>query len=143
MRGWIVAGLVLTVSVPWAAAEPKERDRRKVDAEVTDVLAVIGPLVEALGATEARTQEAPRLLAEALRTGNTDTAAWASIVRWVLFEKEEKVAAGLTEALRAVPAPTSAPTPNAGTVRRRRSSAPSPVCCATRSPTRAAMATRS
>ena len=109
MRGWIVAGLVLTVSVPWAAAEPKERDRRKVDAEVTDVLAVIGPLVEALGATEARTQEAPRLLAEALRTGNTDTAAWASIVRWVLFEKEEKVAAGLTEALRAVPAPTSGP----------------------------------
>src|SRR4029079_3170152 len=35
--------------------------------------------------------------------------AWASIVRWVLFEKEEKVAAGLTEALRAVPAPTSGP----------------------------------
>jgi hypothetical protein len=105
-RGLIVAGLVLTTSVPWAAAEPKGRDRRKVDAEVLDVLAVIGPLAEALGATEARTQEAPRLLAEALRSGNTDTAAWASIVRWVLFEKEEKVAAGLTEALRAVPAPT-------------------------------------
>jgi hypothetical protein len=110
-RGWVVvvAGLVLTASVPWAAAEPKHRDRRKVDAEVRDVLAVIGPLVEALGATEARTQDAPRLLAEALRSGDTDTAAWASIVRWVLFEKEEKVAAGLTEALRAVPAPTSGP----------------------------------
>jgi hypothetical protein len=93
-RGLIVAGLVLATSVPWAAAEPKEHDRRKVDAEVRDVLSVIGPLVEALGATEARTQEAPRLLAEALRSGNTDTAAWASIVRWVLFEKEEKVAAG-------------------------------------------------
>jgi hypothetical protein len=105
-RGLIVAGLVLATSVRWAAAEPKEHDRRKVDAEVRDVLSVIGPLVEALGATEARTQEAPRLLAEALRSGNTDTAAWASIVRWVLFEKEEKVAAGLTEALRAVPAPT-------------------------------------
>jgi hypothetical protein len=104
-RGLIVAGLVLTTSVPWAAAEPKERDRRKVDAEVRDVLAVIGPLVEALGATEARTQDAPRLLTEALRSGTTDTAAWASIVRWVLFEKEEKVAAGLTEALRAVPPP--------------------------------------
>jgi hypothetical protein len=108
-RGLIVAGLVLTTSVPWAVAEPKERDRRKVDAEVTDVLAVIGPLVEALGATEARTQEAPRLLAEALRSGNTDTAAWASIVRWVLFEKEEKVAAGLTEALRAAAPPASGP----------------------------------
>ena len=48
-RGLIVAGLVLTTSVPWAAAEPKEHDRRKVDAEVRDVLSVIGPLMEALG----------------------------------------------------------------------------------------------
>lgn len=104
-RGLIVAGLVLTTSVPWAAAEPKERDRRKVEAEVRDVLSVIGPLAEALGATEARTQDAPRLLADALRSGTTDTAAGASIVRWVLFEKEEKVAAGLTEALRGVPPP--------------------------------------
>jgi hypothetical protein len=109
MRGLIVAGLVLTTSVPWAAAEPKQRDRRKVDAEVRDVLAVIGPLVEALGATEARTQDAPRLLTEALRSGSADTAAVASIVRWVLFEKEEKVAAGLTEALRAVPPPPDGP----------------------------------
>jgi hypothetical protein len=107
MRGLIVAGLVLTTSVPWAEAGRKDRDRVKVDAEVADVLAVIGPLVEALGATEARTEDAPRLLAEALRTGDVDTAAWASIVRWVLFEKEEKVAAGLTAALRAVPAPTT------------------------------------
>jgi hypothetical protein len=108
-RGLVVAGLVLMMSVPWAAAEPKARDRRRVDrkgdAEVLDVLAVIGPLAEALGATEASTRDAPRLLADALRSGTTDTAAWASIVRWVLFEKEEKVAAGLTEALRAVPAP--------------------------------------
>jgi len=110
-RGLVVAGLVLMTSAPWASAEPKGRDRRrgdrKVDAEVLDVLAVIGPLAEALGATEASTRDAPRLLADALRSGTTDTAAWASIVRWVLFEKEEKVAAGLTEALRAVPAPTS------------------------------------
>src|ERR1051325_9054417 len=101
MRQWIVAGLVLTASVPWAAGEPKDKDRAKVDAEGRDVLPGIAPLVEALGATEARTQDAPRLLAEALRSGTTDTAAWASIVRWVLFEKEEKVAAGLQEAPRA------------------------------------------
>jgi HEAT repeats len=106
-RGLVVAGLVLMTSVPWAAAEPKRRDRKHVDAEVLDVLAVIGPLAEALGATEASTRDAPRLLADALRSGTTDTAAWASIVRWVLFEKEEKVAAGLTEALRAVPAPST------------------------------------
>lgn len=104
-RVWVVAGLVVTMSAPWVSVEAKDRDRRKVDAEVRDVLSVIGPLMEALGGTEARTQDAPRLLADALRSGETDTAAWASIVRWVLFEKEEKVAAGLTEALRAVPVP--------------------------------------
>jgi hypothetical protein len=111
MRGLIVAGLVVATSVPWAAAEPKDkgRGRRNVDAEVTDVLSAIGPLMEALGGTESATKDAPRLLADALRRGDTDTAAWAAIVRWVLFEKEERVAAGLAEALRAVPAPVSGP----------------------------------
>lgn len=109
-RGLMVVGLVLmtsVTSVPWAAAEPK--GRRPAEAEVKDVLALIGPIVEALGATEVRTEDAPRLLADALRSGTTDTAAWASIVRWVLFEKEEKVAAGLAEALAAVPPPASGP----------------------------------
>jgi HEAT repeat protein len=107
MRRFLVFGLVFLTSASWAAAEPKSRDRRRVDAEVQDVLSLIGPVMEALGATEARTQDAPRLLAEALRTGQTDTAAWASIVRWVLFEKEERVAAGLAEALNAVPMPAT------------------------------------
>jgi HEAT repeats len=111
MRGLMVAGLVVLTSGPWAAAEPKDgrRHRGSSEAEVADVLSVIGPLMEALGATEAATEDAPRLLSEALRSGTTDTAAWASIVRWVLFEKEEKVAAGLAEALRAVPAPAGGP----------------------------------
>ena len=108
-HGLMVVGLVFVTSAPWAAAEPRDRDRRRVDAEVQDVLSLIGPLMEALGATEARTQDAPRLLSEALRTGKTDTAAWASIVRWVLFEKEERVAAGLADALTAVPLPAGGP----------------------------------
>ena len=74
-RGLVVAGLVLMTSAPWAGAEPKGRHRKHVDAEVLDVLAVIGPLAEALGATEASTRDAPRLLADALRSGTTDTAA--------------------------------------------------------------------
>ena len=86
--------------------------------------------MEALGATEARTQDAPRLLSEALRTGKTDTAAWASIVRWVLFEKEERVAAGLADALtRGARCPPADPTPSGGTRRRAPSSAPSPPSC--------------
>lgn len=108
-HGLMVVGLVFLTSAPWAAAGSKSHDRRPVDAEVRDVLSLIGPVMEALGATEGRTAEAPRLLADALRTGRTDTAAWASIVRWVLFEKEERVAAGLAEALSAVPPPTSGP----------------------------------
>lgn len=105
-RGLMVAGLVLMTS-PFVAAEPK--GRRPAEAEVRDVLSVIGPIMEALGATQGRAEDGPRLLAEALRSGTTDTAAWASIVRWVLFEREEKVAAGLAEALKAVPPPTGGP----------------------------------
>jgi HEAT repeat protein len=111
-HGWRVVGLVVAMAVasaPWASAGHKERRRRAAEAEVTDVLAVLGPLAEALGATPARADEAPRLLAEALRTGTTDTASWASIVRWVLTEREEKVAAGLAAALQAAPAPASGP----------------------------------
>jgi hypothetical protein len=108
-HGFTVVGLVFLTSAPLAAAGSRPHDLRAVDAEVRDVLSLIGPFMEALGATEGRTEEGPRLLAEALRTGRTDSAAWATIVRWVLFEKEERVAAGLAQALRAVPAPTSGP----------------------------------
>lgn len=94
-HGWRVVGLVVAMAVtfaPWASAGHKDRRRRQVDAEVT-----------------ARSEDAPRLLADALRTGHTDTAAWASIVRWVLMEREERVAAGLAAALQAVPPPASGP----------------------------------
>jgi hypothetical protein len=109
MRGFVAVGAVFLLSASWVAAEPRGRDRRPVEAEVQDVLTLIGPMMEALGATETRAQDGPQLLAEALRSGQTDTAAWASVVRWVLFEKEEKVAAGLARALGGVELSGSGP----------------------------------
>lgn len=107
--GLAVVGFVFLTSTPWAAAESRRHERRGVDAEVGEVLNLIGPMMEALGATDARAEDGPRLLAEALRSGQTDTAAWASVVRWVLFEKEEKVAAGLARALQAMPSTATGP----------------------------------
>jgi hypothetical protein len=53
------------------------------------------------GPPEQRERDAPRLLAEALRSGTADAETIATIVRWVLEEKEEKVAPGLAAALAA------------------------------------------
>ncbi len=36
---------------------------------------------------------------EAVRTGTADLAAFAAIADWILYEKEEKVAAGLADVL--------------------------------------------
>ena len=41
--------------------------------------------------------DAPRLLKEAVRAGDADIAAFAAIADWILYEKEEKVAAGLVD----------------------------------------------
>jgi hypothetical protein len=105
----VVAGFILLASAPWAAAESRGRDLRPVDAEVADVLTLIGPMMDALGGTEARAQDGSRLLIDALRSGQMDTAAWASVVRWVLFEKEERVAAGFARALETIVLPGSGP----------------------------------
>jgi hypothetical protein len=53
--------------------------------------------------------DAPRLLAEAVRKGDADLATFAAITHWILYEKEEKVAAGLAEALATVDLPASGP----------------------------------
>ena len=53
-------------------------------------------------ARRANRADAPRLLKEAVRTGDADIAAFAAIADWILYEKEEKVAAGLTDVLAAV-----------------------------------------
>ena len=105
----VAVGFIFLSSVPWAAAESRRHDRRAAEAEVRDVLSLIGPMMDSLGATEASAQDGSRLLTDALRSGQMDTAAWASVVRWVLFEKEERVAAGLARALETVALPGSGP----------------------------------
>jgi hypothetical protein len=44
-------------------------------------------------------EDAGRLMKEAVRTGTADAAAFAAIAEWILYEKEEKVAAGLADVL--------------------------------------------
>ncbi len=46
--------------------------------------------------------DAPQLLKEAVRTGTADAEAFAAISDWILYEKEERVAAGLADALAAI-----------------------------------------
>lgn len=46
--------------------------------------------------------DAPRLLKDAVRTGDADLATFAAIADWILHEKEEAVAAGLADVLSAV-----------------------------------------
>ncbi len=48
---------------------------------------------------EARRQDAPRLMKDAVAAGTIDTADFAAIADWILHEKEENVAAGLIEVL--------------------------------------------
>jgi hypothetical protein len=108
-RGLLVVALVVAVSVPSAFAGPKKKKPRSDDADVLDALALIGPIVAALAASDSPPADAPRLLSEALRTGTADARSAAAIAQWVLTEKEEKVAAGMVDALREVQPPTSGP----------------------------------
>jgi hypothetical protein len=104
----MVVALVLAVSVPSAFAGAKHNKKAPTgDQEVLDALALIGPIVAALAGPEAPAEDAPRLLSEALRGGTADPRSAAAIVRWVLTEKEEKVAAGVADALRDVHPPAS------------------------------------
>ncbi|HUG52685.1 MAG TPA: hypothetical protein VMR21_03760 [Vicinamibacteria bacterium] len=99
-----VAALLLTTAASVWAGEGEAAKPPRAEAEVLDLLSAVAPLVEALSGSTAGADEAPRLLAEALRTGTIDGAAWGRVVRWVLNEKEETVARGLADVLRSVPA---------------------------------------
>jgi HEAT repeat protein len=105
----MVVALVLAVSVPSAFAGSKKQKAQSGDQDVLDALALIGPIVAALAGPDAPAEDAPRLLSEALRSGTADPRSAAAIVRWVLTEKEEKVAAGVANALRDVHPPASGP----------------------------------
>jgi hypothetical protein len=63
------------------------------------MLVALISLAPALRAAAEPPKDAPRLLGEALRSGTADAETIATIVRWVLEEKEENVAPGLAAAL--------------------------------------------
>jgi hypothetical protein len=68
---------------------------------VMALVAAAAPLASAGtdGPRQAGREDAPRLMKEAVRTGTADMAAFAAIADWILYEKEEKVAAGLADVL--------------------------------------------
>lgn len=90
-----------------AAAGTRQKTRRTDDNEMREAAAVIAAIADAMGNAGARRGEAAGLLKEAVRTGTADAEAFATIAAWILYEKEEKVAAGLADVLGAV-GPTSA-----------------------------------
>jgi HEAT repeat protein len=80
--------------------------KRELGMSMAVVLAAAAMAAAAPGdedvARRAGREDAPRLLKEAVRTGTADAGAFAAIADWILYEKEEKVAAGLAEALGAL-----------------------------------------
>ena len=59
-------------------------------------------------------EDAPRMLKEAVRTGTADAAAFAAIADWILYEKEEAVAAGLVDVLAALDPAIAGASPGTG-----------------------------
>jgi hypothetical protein len=104
MRVVILAGLVSLASLTSAfAAEKPRRDRRADDMrEMRNAIATLTAVIEAASRPSSRVDDAPWLLKESLRNGVVDPEAMGAIIRWVLYEKEEKVAAAFADALDAV-----------------------------------------
>jgi HEAT repeat protein len=103
MKRMLMLALVMCLATgPWAYGETLKGGRR-ADAELGEALAAIGPLLDAVMRPGVPGADAPRLLLEALRSGTADAETAAAILRWVLHEKEERVAAGFIDALKAVP----------------------------------------
>jgi HEAT repeat protein len=108
MRVLMLVTLTSLVPVQWSAAEAP-RGARGGEAEMVEALTTLGAIVDAALRPSSRTEDAPRLLAEALKSGTADTASMAAILRWVLEAKEEAVAAGFADALRTIDATAGRP----------------------------------
>jgi hypothetical protein len=76
---------------------------------VVAVVVAMATAAQAAPGEGERRADAPRLLKEGLAAGNADLATFAAIADWILHEKEEKVAAGLADALAAVEPRLSGP----------------------------------
>jgi hypothetical protein len=103
MRALILAVAFFFTSAALFAAETAPRDRHADDMrEMRQALATLGAVIDAASRPSVRPGEAPRLLDEAVRRGTVDTEAMGAILRFVLHEKEENVAAAFADALTAV-----------------------------------------
>ena len=101
MRALTLATLFVFLPAAWTAAETADRRRRAADdlAEMRAAIVTFMAIVDAASRPAAAEADAPRLLRESLRTGTAEPAAMGAIVRWVLEEKEEKVAGAVADAL--------------------------------------------
>jgi hypothetical protein len=102
MRVAVLAVLVSLAQVTWSSAadERGRRDRRGDDMrEMREALATLSAVIEAASRPASRVDDAPWLIRESLRSGVIDPVAMGAIVRWFLYEKEEKVAGALADAL--------------------------------------------
>jgi hypothetical protein len=100
MRVAVLAVLVSLTQVTWAAAAEPRRDRRTDDMrEMREALATLTAVIEAASRPASRVDDAPWLLKESLKSGVIDPVAMGAIVRFFLYEKEEKVAGTLADAL--------------------------------------------
>ena len=102
------AVLVMVVSLAPAAGafagETSARERRAEQdmREMREALATLSAVIEAVARPSgSAVDDAPWLLKESLRSGVVDPQAMGAIIRWVLYEKEEKVAAVFADALKA------------------------------------------
>jgi hypothetical protein len=102
MRVAVLAVLVSLAQVTWSSAadERARRDRRGDDMrEMREALATLSAVIEAASRPASRVDDAPWLIRESLKSGVIDPVAMGAIVRWFLYEKEEKVAGALADAL--------------------------------------------
>jgi hypothetical protein len=103
MRALTLAVSFCFASAALAAAETASPDRRADDMrEMREALATLGAVMDAASRPSIGTGDAPRLLDEAVRRGTVDTEAMGAILRFVLHETEENVAAAFADALTAV-----------------------------------------
>jgi hypothetical protein len=94
----VVALISLAIAPSLTAAETKQARRSDGD-EMREAAAMIASIAGAMQHAGARRGEAAGLLKEAVRTGSADAETFATIADWILYEKEEKVAAGVADML--------------------------------------------
>ena len=104
MRVAVLAVMVSLAPVAGGfAGETSRRDRKAEDMrEMREALATLSAVIEAVARpSSSGLDDAPWLLKESLRSGVVDPEAMGAIIRWVLYEKEEKVAAVFADAFTA------------------------------------------